>query len=533
MRGLWLLRASALLLGPALAWASEAEQSDDSVRHSFLSLEPLPNHEVQEPEPIQFPLVVSELEPRCSGASVSLADRVLATKDGDTGFNSFTFLRHPNERHASTRGGNFTASWSFDCSPGSKPSDPFSMTLLVAIDSVDGVSQPVSINFAVHFGLAGSQTVITSIAGAKHHLVPYKELRNNGFIFGSPAQFEGEVTPATEFATEKGFELALEADKHKLERLRGKADPPLRSSVLFEETWPTADSPPRTQQSETYTTPYTPDQRERPLSTTSTSKDALMSSDAGSENPESSSLSLSDKLSALLGDQDLTTVLGTAVIFFALLSLLCVSFLHRRLVQKSEVDNNQHRRWWHCRRRRPRETVAERLARRFNRRHARVEAAKAWLSSIFGRLLAGVEEKEWSARQAQSEQQQQRTYPHVVETNIVDQPRPSLRREEEQTTMEQELAQFRAAASMVGDLIAAEEGRSRRAAASVPSAPRRSMESSMSVDTLPTYEESAPTGSVIADGFGFMPGSSAFVPSSSFNASPPGSNNSDRLGYGK
>jgi hypothetical protein len=132
--------------------------------------------------------------------------------------------------------------------------------------------------------------------------------------------------------------------------------------------------------------------------------------------------------------------------------------------------------------------------------------------------------------------------------------------------MEDELAQFRAAANMVDEIIAAQQGQSRSEAAPAPRYPtpapspspspsplptasqptRRPQSRRQSVgaqsesgvsdcDTLPPYEEFATEGYTISDGFGFVPGSSADTPNglATEEEAPVDAGNSDRLGYDK
>lgn len=104
------------------------------------------------------------------------------------------------------------------------------------------------------------------------------------------------------------------------------------------------------------------------------------------------------------------------------------------------------------------------------------------------------------------------------------------------TTMEQELAQFRAVAGVVGDMIAAEEGRRLRAAAvtgagvdthyngyggayahggAVPPSPTSTLPGYASMDeALPPYDEGSNDPRFVADGFMYTPGSSTYSPSS-------------------
>jgi hypothetical protein len=100
-----------------------------------------------------------------------------------------------------------------------------------------------------------------------------------------------------------------------------------------------------------------------------------------------------------------------------------------------------------------------------------------------------------------------------------------LQRHEEETSMEDELASCRMAADMVGDMVAAEEGRALLAAAE-----RRTAVGRVEVDAvpqpgfvqymeeedeevLPAYDERS--DSSVADGLRYTPGSSAYTPSSS------------------
>ncbi|KAK7753275.1 hypothetical protein SLS62_004794 [Diatrype stigma] len=107
------------------------------------------------------------------------------------------------------------------------------------------------------------------------------------------------------------------------------------------------------------------------------------------------------------------------------------------------------------------------------------------------------------------------------------------------TTMEQELAQFRAVAGVVGDMIAAEEGRRLRAAVAVavdthhqhghygggvyghahahasPSPTSTLPEYAAMDEPLPPYDEGSNDPLFVADGFQYTPGSSAYTPDSS------------------
>ncbi|OTA69677.1 hypothetical protein K449DRAFT_429148 [Hypoxylon sp. EC38] len=84
------------------------------------------------------------------------------------------------------------------------------------------------------------------------------------------------------------------------------------------------------------------------------------------------------------------------------------------------------------------------------------------------------------------------------------------------TTMEQEIAQFRAVASVVGDMVEAEEGRSRGLVREmqqrnnpVPPSPTSAFPDYASTDEeLPAYDEGMNDPRFVADGFRYTPGSS-------------------------
>ncbi|RYP82888.1 hypothetical protein DL770_005495 [Monosporascus sp. CRB-9-2] len=109
------------------------------------------------------------------------------------------------------------------------------------------------------------------------------------------------------------------------------------------------------------------------------------------------------------------------------------------------------------------------------------------------------------------------------------------------TTMEQELAQFRAVAGVLGDLVAAEEGRRSRAAASVARSRLPALASTHRYDiytraragaeppspisvsscppeyassdeTLPPYDEGPSDPHFVADGFNYAPGGAVYIP---------------------
>lgn len=107
----------------------------------------------------------------------------------------------------------------------------------------------------------------------------------------------------------------------------------------------------------------------------------------------------------------------------------------------------------------------------------------------------------------------------------------------EETTMEQEFANFREAAQVVGELVAAEEGRvtantvrERREGETIqiagtipslplsPPTPMGSFPDYVGVEDLPAYEADDSDSAVVADGFRYAPGSSEYTPSSSSDA---------------
>ncbi|KAI2784538.1 hypothetical protein F4815DRAFT_440843 [Daldinia loculata] len=90
------------------------------------------------------------------------------------------------------------------------------------------------------------------------------------------------------------------------------------------------------------------------------------------------------------------------------------------------------------------------------------------------------------------------------------------------TTMEQEIAQFRAVASVVGDLVAAEEGRSREYVHErqhiipTPPSPASAFPDYASIDEeLPAYDEGSNDSRFVADGFRYTPGYPHYTPNGS------------------
>ncbi|KAI1415874.1 hypothetical protein F5Y13DRAFT_155544 [Hypoxylon sp. FL1857] len=103
------------------------------------------------------------------------------------------------------------------------------------------------------------------------------------------------------------------------------------------------------------------------------------------------------------------------------------------------------------------------------------------------------------------------------------------------TTMEQEIAQFRAVASVVGDMVEAEEGRSRglvrgmqQQSTPVPPSPTSAFPDYASTDEeLPAYDEGMNDPRFVADGFRYTPGSSCYTPA---DTSTTGSSLDEHLG---
>lgn len=100
------------------------------------------------------------------------------------------------------------------------------------------------------------------------------------------------------------------------------------------------------------------------------------------------------------------------------------------------------------------------------------------------------------------------------------------------TTMEQEIAQLRAVASVVGDLVAAEEGHSREYARETeqrsvptPPSPTSAFPEYAPVDEeLPAYDEGSNDSRFVADGFRYTPGGT------SIESSTTGSSLDEHLG---
>lgn len=88
---------------------------------------------------------------------------------------------------------------------------------------------------------------------------------------------------------------------------------------------------------------------------------------------------------------------------------------------------------------------------------------------------------------------------------------------EEEQTMEQEIASCRMAADVVGDMVAAEEGRAQPVVQNMaqPSSPQIAFAQYIPEDeVLPAYDAaSSDDSSIVADGMRYTPGSSEYTPS--------------------
>lgn len=224
--------------------------------------------------------------------------------------------------------------------------------------------------------------------------------------------------------------------------------------------------------------------------------------------------------------------LFVAIIAFSFFSFFSIIFANRERIRVALAERRARRA--HLRERRHR-TWAERRAARAERRRA----VRDFICRLFKNLLDPDAEK----RAAEEERRR-----HLIEVDT--------RRQENNNTMEEELAGFRAAAAMVGDLVAAEEGRHQRRAAphGEPAPPPVPPRPPMSVfvphdEPLPAYEQPLHEAATVADGFRYVPTSPEqtlhevgavadgfrYVPTSPEAPLLPSSHesSSDRLGYGK
>jgi hypothetical protein len=219
--------------------------------------------------------------------------------------------------------------------------------------------------------------------------------------------------------------------------------------------------------------------------------------------------------------------LGVAAIAFGVFSLFSIGLIHHRFIARAPRVSTYRR-----------ETREEMLARVENNR----QATRAFFRRLFCGLF-GYEEK-----------QEERPSPQGRDTRSDaaggrghdDDESPS-------TSMEQELANFREAASMVSNLIAAEEGRHqmrqqyRPQPPPIPQQQRPPVHPTLATfvhsqtphagrfeshSSLPSYESDTVDASMVADGFRPSPGGAEYTPSSSPEAGSRGISDSDRLGYG-
>ncbi|UNI22002.1 hypothetical protein JDV02_007932 [Purpureocillium takamizusanense] len=171
----------------------------------------------------------------------------------------------------------------------------------------------------------------------------------------------------------------------------------------------------------------------------------------------------------------LLTAIALAILAICSLSLWAIHHLHRRTRQASRNETQalgSTECQWSLR-----ESCAERRA----RRQARKESVRAVVQGLLSRWKG--------ARHDDLEK--------TVEEKAQDV-------EEGDTTMEEEIAQFREAAAMVGDIVAAEEGRARRSHQGQNAVDVGGDEA----DSPPSYESVSNESSVVANGFRYTPGSS-------------------------
>lgn len=195
-----------------------------------------------------------------------------------------------------------------------------------------------------------------------------------------------------------------------------------------------------------------------------------------------------------------------------------------------------------------RETREERLARVSERRRA----AKQFISRIFCGLISFEEKPDNQGSASSSPQGRDLRAENNGGYQTVEQV-------ESDTTIEEELARFREAASMVSNLVAAEEGRNNQvlqrhlqqeqgqvnARTFATAYPEHDEDES----PPPAYENDAADSSMVADGFRYTPNGSGYTVDTSVvtdglqfspggqdwnteQGSPLGTSNSDRLGYG-
>ncbi|KAI0854308.1 hypothetical protein F5Y00DRAFT_222793 [Daldinia vernicosa] len=163
-----------------------------------------------------------------------------------------------------------------------------------------------------------------------------------------------------------------------------------------------------------------------------------------------------------------------------------------------------------------------REARRQCRRNASANRRAAIGTRIVGWLSESVRRQEIEEKEKEAVMRQLHRSENEDEDNL-------------STTMEQEIAQFRAAASVVGDLVAAEEGRSREYVHGrqqhiipTPPCPTSAFPDYAYLDEeLPAYDEGSNDSRFVADGFRYTPGCPYYTPNGS---STTGSSLDEHLG---
>jgi hypothetical protein len=171
----------------------------------------------------------------------------------------------------------------------------------------------------------------------------------------------------------------------------------------------------------------------------------------------------------------------------AILFILLVAVIHRRCCCSA------------ARRQEKKARREERHRRRAFRRAARKQAWRSWFARHIYRFTAhdDLDDEEKRAVLA------------------------GRRAEVDEDTVASEISEFRNAASVVSEMIAAEEGRIEGRVSMDSRATLPEYMSEMGGEPLPTYEDEQGTGlsSVVADGFLYTPGSSEYTPGSSHSGS--------------
>ena len=244
--------------------------------------------------------------------------------------------------------------------------------------------------------------------------------------------------------------------------------------------------------------------------------------------------------------------LDIAAAAFLIFTILSVTFLGTRRMTPDVQVLPRHR-----------ERHEERLARVYERRRS----AKRFLSRLFCGIFDFDEKSEESGSSSLSPQGIDLRHQGTGRVGTVEQ-------EDQDTTMEQELARFREAATMVSSLIAAEEGRNNHVLRQQLGQEQQQQPHQRHTSTIsetagtaaaaaypglitddappPTYENDAVDASMVADGFRYTPSATRdnidtsmvtdglqympgrnYIPGTHDARNPLNNNsNSDRLGYG-